>query len=448
MTSDELQALSGQRFDYIVMYDDGSVMFAVPIPGHPELEYKIRPNGGFHLEAPADMAETVLEYWLDAWDEYASGLPKLPQRHYRVRRQYPEEGGAIVITSKALALPSRYPYERAFSTIANQAAYLQPILPKLAAGLRFENGTLYFKKVKASKIDLVKFYDNGKEAVSKIDLPLLLALYTICLQEAENRMENLDSIEAMNGYLDRIDRSVTIRMPELLRMMGYSPNGNKKQEDIILAKIMGFADILGVMKDPQGNGMRCSYYPVMKLLDREESENSISIASPYINEVIRRILLDGIQKDEKGNPKLKRNGKPLTYASNCFLVKSSIVKSKNRRAVEIVCALAVLVAQAGSNGKPNIRTKKLIERCPDLKNALEAAPNAKRRNTILERAFAGAYDLLETQTTIKEKYKEVEFPTAIPTTKSLREGRSGEKDDGRVIRIKHKGRKMDGEEAG
>ena len=127
-------------------------------------------------------------------------------------------------------------------------------------------------------------------------------------------------------------------------------------------------------------------------------------------------------------PKLKSNGQPFMLPSHTYLVKSSIMKERNKRAVEIVCAIVTLIEQAGDN-VPNIKFQTLVDRCPSLKNTLDAA-SPTNRNTILRRTFTKAWELLRTQTHLEEAYPGIQLPTAIPTMSRL----------GEVLRFEHGGK--------
>ena len=361
-----------------------------------------------------------------------------PQKKYRTRGQI-RTPGAIVDVPDRLALPSRESFEGVLSTIENPNGYLLPIAPPVIPELRFENGILYFQDMEASKVGLVRFKDRTPEAVEKIDTPLLHALYTIQLQQTLARIETPEDLMEVIEEYSRLDHTATIYMPSLLKMLGYKPNCGKDEEDAIFEKIRDLEDIFGgCEKRRSGKRAFYNYLPVMKVMGRDEDENTISFVSPYINDVIRRILDDSRQKNKDGSPRKMRSGEPFMNPSHSYLVKSTIAKEKNKRAVEIVFALAVLVDQAG-NGTPNIRVQTLVDRCPNLKAALDAAPNAKRKNAILQRAFSRAWQLMEEQTIIRGAYEEVELPTLIPTTRKMQD----------VIRIGPNGRKHpDGPQAG
>lgn len=108
---------------------------------------------------------------------------------------------------------------------------------------------------------------------------------------------------------------------------------------------------------------------------------------------------------------------PETCPAHSYVVKASIAGERNKKAAEVVCALAPLIEQAG--GKlPDITYDELIDRCPSLKAAINTAAVADV-NKLLKRTFSKAWELLRTQTILVEKYKGIQLPTEIPTILSL-----------------------------
>ena len=156
----------------------------------------------------------------------------------------------------------------------------------------------------------------------------------------------------------------------------------------------------------------------MQLVGHDDTENTISFSSPYINKLIMTILQASLQTDRKGNVKLKTSGEPFLLPSHSYLVKTSIAKERNKRAAEIVCVVVTLIEQAGDVGTPHIKAQTIVDRCPDLKNALDAADSSNKSH-VLRRAFSKAWAILPKQTRLAEVYKNIKFPSAIPTASTL-----------------------------
>lgn len=408
MTPEELKAMTTAEFEVIVTDNDGSVMFGVPIPGARGLHYQL------HVSEGGSKSVSILDdvdKWERAWARYIARL----QTGNRSRKKA-LEGGAITKMPDNLALPSIVPYQNAMSVVENPAAHLQPIVQALADKLKFEDGVLYFEGMNASGVNLVQYYDKTPRGVSELDLPTLRALYSVIFEDiAVNTLTNPDEMAAKIKDPQYIGHSVKIYLNEFLKMLGYAPNSSEAMKNFAIAKIMSFNKVLGLLDVGRRTS---SKYPVMLFMGYNAEDGTLSFSSPYINVVIMKTLMASIQTDKQGKPKLKRNGEPFMLPSHTFLVKSSIAKERNKRAAEIVCIVTTLIEQAGDN-IPHIKARTIIDRCPDLKNALENAATSSDKGKILRRAFTKAWELLPKYTLLAETYSNIKFPTAIPTASDL-----------------------------
>lgn len=423
MTIEELQELTGQEFKFVALDKDDNIKFAVPIPGVDAWQFSTEEQIQDFIWDPEET-----EACEEAWDAYIQRLRAdqgyqvpLTGKRNRTRKQA-ENAGAITNMPLVLAIPTIRLFQYSISIVQDGAAHLQPIMPCVADNLRFDNGTLYFQGMDASRIDLVQYYDKQPLAVSKLDLPILRALYSVILQDAENTAKTQSEIIAQIDDPQYLNHSVKIYLPVFLEMMGYGRNCSKDTTDAVVATIMSFHNIIGIIQEELGGRKYTSHYPVMLLTAHNDVDNTIQFSSPYINKLVATIYQQSVQKDKRGNPKLKRNGEPFMLPSHSYLIKSSIAKEKNKRAVEIVCIIVTLIEQAG-NCTPNIKVQTIVDRCPELKNAIDAAKGADK-NKLLKRAFTKAWELLPKQTLLKEKYKDIELPSPtdpqnIPTMSSL-----------------------------
>lgn len=413
MTIAELRELTDFPFECFMPEDNApdSVCFAVPIPSPygDDLEYFKDEDGSVSIIGDPSV-------WMEAWERYISSLPQKKQN--RTRKQA-ENQGAITEMPKQLAIPTLIPYQDAMSTVNNPAAHLQPITQALADNLRFEDGTLYFQGVEASYADLIEYYDKRPQAVSELDLPTLRALYSVILQELKKATENPDEIMKRAKDPKYLSHSVKLYLPEVLTMLGYKPNSSRDGAIYAVAKIMRYNRILGVMEEKANGRVYKSHYPVMLFVGHNGKDNSIEFASPYINKLVMTILHASIQMDKNDKPKMKKNGKPFMLPSHSYLIDTKIAKERNKRAVEIVFVIVTLIEQAGDGGTPHIKAQTIVDRCPDLKNALDAAKTPSDKGKIIRRAFPKAWQLLRTHTRLAEFYKNIQFPTAVPTASQL-----------------------------
>lgn len=115
---------------------------------------------------------------------------------------------------------------------------------------------------------------------------------------------------------------------------------------------------------------------------------------------------------------------------------SSIAKERNKKAVENVIIITTLIEQKGDRIL-HITAKEIIERNPQLKQGLEGKSTAQI-NVVLKRAFQKTWELLDTQTKLKEQYEDICLPDPcdaknIPTKSTLN----------MVFSFPHNGKKKD-----
>lgn len=414
ITLEELQALTDHHFDFIVPCNDGTILFAGPLPGKysKNLHYDQSENNRIL------MTEEDINAWEKAFANYIADLKANATKKHNRTRKKAEKAGAITAMPDIIAIPTLKPYQYAISTVNDPVAHLQPITQTLADNLRFEHGVLYIQGMDASRVDLVQFYDKTTKAVSDLDLPTLRVLYSVILQDVRDTAKNPDGIAAQVNDPQYLGHSVKIYLPDFLRALGYKANNSKDGIAYAVTKIMSYARILGVMEEWHNGRIYRSHYPVMQLIGHNDKDNTLQFASPYINRLIMTILQASLQTDKKGNYKLKSNGEAFLLPSHSYLIKASIAKEKNKRAIEIVCVVVTLIEQAGDN-TPHIKAQTIIDRCPDLRNALDAAKTSSDKGKIIRRAFTKAWELLPKQTKLAEVYKNIQFPTIIPTASQL-----------------------------
>lgn len=95
--------------------------------------------------------------------------------------------------------------------------------------------------------------------------------------------------------------------------------------------------------------------------------------------------------------------------SHSYLIKSSIVKERNKRAVEIVMVVVTTIEQSGKN-TPHLKANTIIDRIPQLKKTYNDTP-VKHKNRVLARAFKKAWELLETQTNLRKNIQILYYRT-------------------------------------
>ena len=177
-----------------------------------------------------------------------------------------------------------------------------------------------------------------------------------------------------------------------------------------------------VDKGTRGNDI----LPVLVFMGNDVDKNIIRFSSPYMVRVIQDIYKASIRKSKVDLPITDKQGNVLTLPSHSYLIKSSITKEKNKKAVEIVFIIVTLIEQAGNN-TPHIKAETIVERNTQLRESLMASKSTADKNKKLNRAFSKAWELLRTQTDLLTAYKNIVLPDPdssdfckyIPTTSTL-----------------------------
>lgn len=184
-----------------------------------------------------------------------------------------------------------------------------------------------------------------------------------------------------------------------LETLGEGSGTNEKNISIIMEKTRAFHTIVGIHHITRNGRPDKSFFPVMNFEGYDSETNTISFYSPYLSYIVRKIYSASIRCDKKGNPRIKRNGLPMLYPSNSFLIKPSIVSERNKA----------------------------------FKARLKKSTNPVQ---LLRRVFKKTWQLLREQTLLLEVYEDIELPdpddiTQTPTFADL----------DHVFMFRHKGKK-------
>ena len=336
---------------------------------------------------------------------------------------------------ECLAVPTLPNYEHSISLHQEGKAYLQNLIS--TDGLEFKDGKMYFKGA-LEPISTVELQDmRTNEGIEEIDIPLLTMYYSIILASFQEKIkQGIDFRKAA----DMITRIYVPDFMRCLETLGKGSGANENNVSSIMSKTRAFHNIIGIHHIKRNGRPDKSYFPVMNFEGYDSKTNTISFFSPYLNYIVCEIYSASIKYDKKEQPKLKRNGQPMLYPSNSFLIKPSIVAERNKAAVENVMIIVKVIEQAGNNGTPHVKASTIVERNEALKLRLSKDKNPFR---LLERVFKRTWELLRAQTTLQETYKDIELPDPedkknIPTPSNL---------DKVVFAFPHKGKKLSKEES-
>ncbi|MDE7432293.1 MAG: hypothetical protein K2N34_10335 [Lachnospiraceae bacterium] len=310
-------------------------------------------------------------------------------------------------------IPDRLPiitnstYQYALSFNENCNAYLQPLSD--CQNLKYKDGVLSFRGLPATSASLHSLYTEEK--LERFNLPLLLALYGIVLSKMFDVLpENQIS-----------DASVTIYYPDFAKIIGKAANIGKADVQECFNDIKHFETVIGIIN---GGTNSHDILPILSKLEYNAEKNAIHFTSPYMFRIIRDIYETSIRKNKKGQAYLKKNGKPEMYPSHSYLIDMSIVKERNKKAVEIVLIVVTLIEQAGTH-TPHIKAETIVDRNPLLhKNLNTVNSTTGNKNILLARAFTKAWELLREKTALNMVYRDIQLPDPhkpefIPTCSTL-----------------------------
>lgn len=312
-----------------------------------------------------------------------------------------DRAGDTVIIPSYLAIISCKEFMNALEMNPDQNAYMCPIsYDDESDNIEFKEDRLYMNSL---PVGLDNIDSIISDTMPDIDLPFLHLLFSTIIS---NRQSNLNE-----GY-DKVD-IVEVYIPHIFKAIEKSANTSSNDRITVINKIVSYQSIVGIT--PKG------IQPVLNFMGEDITRNTIRFSSPYFSEIINSI--DKIRYDSVNNDKRKKKNKDYKERPcYSYLIKSSIVKERNKNAVRNVEIIVVLIEQAGDN-LPQIKVNTIIERNTYLKIALEGK-STSNKNTILKRVFEKTFEILEKQTKLKEKYKNIQLPdyrdaSNIPTSTTL-----------------------------
>lgn len=309
----------------------------------------------------------------------------------------------------SLAFPTMAKYQYSIGLHNEGEAYIQPLTS--TDGLSFDDGKMFFADNRIKQVSEVELQNmKTREGIDTIDLPLLRTFYSIIFNAFQKT--NYQQLKPV----------ITLYVPELAKYLGLRKSGLSR-EDItgIIIKTQAFHNIVGIQHGIRNGKPVQSIYPVLNFEGYSEDNNTISISSPYFNNLIRTLYDIAVKKDKDGKPKIKRNGSPaFAMPMNSYLVNADIAKERNKVAVENVFIIVALIEQAGNN-IPRIKASTIVERNVQLQERLQA--NAKP-NRLLSTTFKKTWELLRTKTALGQSYCNIQLPDPkdpanIPTMSTL-----------------------------
>lgn len=329
----------------------------------------------------------------------------IEEKNYRTKAK----AGNLDEIPTSLAFPTMAKYQYSIGLHNEGDAYIQPLTS--TDGLSFDDGKMFFADNRIKQVSEVELQNmKTKEGIDTIDLPLLRTFYSIIFNAFQKT--NYQQLKPV----------ITLYVPELAKYLGLRKSGLNR-EDItgIILKTQSFHTIVGIQHGIRNGKPVQSIYPVLNFEGYNEENNTISISSPYFNNLIRTLYNLAVKKDKDGKPKIKQNGSPaFAMPMNSYLVNANIAKERNKVAVENVFIIVALIEQAGNN-IPRIKASTIVERNVQLQERLS---NHAKPNLLLSRTFKKTWELLRTKTALEQSYCNIQLPDPkdpanIPTMSTL-----------------------------
>lgn len=327
---------------------------------------------------------------------------KASERTYRTRNN----AGTLSAIPDRLPVITSSTFQNALTFNKNSSAYLQPLSKK--AKLQYKSGVLLLDGLPVTSAGLSSPCKND-EAIEKFNLTLLRVLYGIIL------IEYPPSLPESRASSKKIE----IYYPDFARKIGKSPNIGKEDVNEFVSSIRLFETVVGIINNGTENR---NILPVLVFRGYDDSKNVISFSSPYMERISKDIYESGFRKKGNGEVMLRKDGWPQMLPTYSYLIDISIAKERNRKAVEIVFTVVVLIEQSG-NKTPHIRASTVIDRNPLLHKSLDGQTSGNKNN-LLKRAFSKAWQLLREKTFLTQTYKNIRLPdpddeAVIPTASTL-----------------------------
>ena len=312
-------------------------------------------------------------------------------RRYRTRTAAAETRDLAEIPNRlAVITLNRYRNSLSFFNDPDSIAYLENY--RTLDGMRLDDGQLYFDSMTEYSATLQDL--KTKEGITELDLPTLKMFYSIILKDAEKQPGNLPR------------DIVSVYVPDFAKMIGKGSHKENYQQIIEITK--SFHNVLGIVEHTRGQRVFKDHYPILNFEGYDESNNTLSFSSPYMNYLIRTILQKAVSVSSKtGKPLLNHNGEAKTKASHSYLIHPDIVGEKNKAAVENVMLIVALIEEAGPDNIPRISAETLIEKNAPLQQRLATSKNKRQ---LLKRVFQKTWELLQDKTDLKAVYNGIKLP--------------------------------------
>lgn len=313
---------------------------------------------------------------------------------------------------------------------APENAYLLQIRDDVE--VKIDRGMAYIYEMLTNETSFVDY--STMQKIEELDVGLLASIYSVLLYNLKDEIKEVESLDDLRNNLDTY--ALDIYIPDFLAFMGLGRNINLDQEQAVMNKLNRFKSTVGVIEKHMRGKVYQDAYALLLFHNAKSTTNTMRISSPYMNTIIYSLLSREIKKNLQGQVIVDKKGKPKTLPVYSY-IDGSIISVKNKRAYEIVTVIVALIEQTGNAGIPHKKVSEIIEDCPNLKASLEEIQSDSNKTQMLRRCFSTAYEYLDKYTDLKERYKNIQFPTETPTINNYKRMTLEFPHDGKTTRKGH-----------
>lgn len=310
-----------------------------------------------------------------------------------------------------IAIPTLPPYDKAMLENGGNASVRMLKNPEDAEKLHTENGRLFYENEDITEKDIEDMLLPAGDGEENADIRLLDLLYTASLYDLWYRNRDKKEgmlIEAKSPAFT--EHPVAARFAQLLMAAGYDRSQSSQNRSGILKRLEKQKNLIGVLKDGKRTNMQ-----VITNTGIDGIPLTIAFCSPYMNEIIARVLC-------ANENEIKRSAPGSLPPGHCYDILPRAIK-RNASAYCVMRATVNAVAQSGKSPAA-VRLRDILADDPDLTRAMERATTTQYHRVTMQRGFSQGWQMLWNDTDLAEAYEDIRLPdpkngTVLPTNKTI-----------------------------
>lgn len=248
--------------------------------------------------------------------------------------------------------------------------------------------------------------EGDMTAITIEDRQMAQMLYATIYKSLESKLLN-GEIQGM----DIIHYGVNIAVRDLGNtIMGEHKGKGFTRPEIykMIERIRRFDGITGVLRSRQ-NPNAVAKYPFLQWRGYDESDNTLSFGSPFLSVLSRQVLIDAGVLDSDGQPLYLNRRTSKLIKANSFLIKSTILRQRSKRAIEMVRIICNCIETNEGSHNPSLTAYSICSQVDGYMDYLRNTSHSTRAES-LRKTFGKAFELLKDETFLKEVYPGICLP--------------------------------------